>query len=72
MNPTIKIGSVVKLKGQNIKMTVNFINMPSRAETINGYYEIKEPRIVVGCVWFDDVTLCEGEFTLDALELINN
>lgn len=67
----IKTGSVVKLKGQNIKMTVDMIIPPSIEETLHSYASNIEVYTEVECVWFIGEILHRSRFKLDALELIN-
>lgn len=62
MAAKFKAGDVVRLKSGGPKMTVDTVDTVDAEETIAGY---------VYCKWFYGTKKYEGEFSPDALELVD-
>lgn len=68
----ISIGSIVKIKGQDIKMTVENIIKPSLEQELWNNPTGNKIHVKAECVWFVDQILHRDIFTIESLSLENN
>jgi len=66
----ISIGSVVKIKGQDVKMTVEDIIKPSLEESLWSNVSENKIQTKVNCVWFVNQQLYRDTFKINSLTLI--